>query len=151
MRKPNNEVALTISDKTRLNVLFMADFNRQVAYKELHPDLFEYSNQSVSAYFIRTLKKDAAQEYMQQLVKEKYKNSFVSKEKLILELLDQLTMAKKLQRPRDSAYIISQISKMLGYEISKTQMEVTVNQPIQINYVIPNDMLTIETKMKEIE
>jgi hypothetical protein len=143
---------LTSRDKKILMTLWTNNFDYPKTFDELFPDrkgvTKEYKSQYFSMFF-RDRRKYAT-EYIDSLIKEEFKKSFITKEQISLKLWKIAEKHEKIGKVADdklAAGIYQFIAKMLGYVWDKVEIEKI--QPVKIEYVLPEHANPVEFKIIE--
>lgn len=137
---------ITSKEKTRLIVLYKNNFDYLKSYNEIFPDLSGTTSEESKIKVMRNwfnLKRVFYGEYIEELIKEEFKNQYLSKETIGLKMLK---IAEKNERRNTTngdklaLDVYKFLAKMLGYSVDKIEIE-NIHQPIKIEYVIPDKLL----------
>ena len=156
MYKVTQVKELTIRDIQILDMLIVCSFSRSECYDKLFPEkMVGTSNVVKNRYFFRLFhdKKDLTYEYIDNFYKTKFKEQFLSKERILLELLDTAQQAKRAEEFSAAISAYKLISDILGMNITgKLQQNpsvVIISVPNQDNSNLINeamDMISIGPK-----
>ena len=129
IKKYNRSGKLTVHDKQKLTALFCSNFNNYFAYKELYPDVDMATVKStvMANHFKYSMDKIGAWDFVDSLVKEKFKNLFITKERVISDLYEMAISSRREGKTRDSISALALLSKLMGYEINRLEIDGTIN------------------------
>jgi hypothetical protein len=150
---------LTPKDIVILTSYIDHNFNKIATFDELFPEKVMYSKTTKTTYFRHVLedKKDVSLEFIDNYYKTKYKNAFLSKERVLTDLLDTIEKAKWAGEYSSVISGYKLLSELLGLRILKGQIDVNqtslilhYHSPI-VQPALSNDQITIDIKMNEID
>lgn len=148
----------TLSEKEKriIEIIILNNFNKNKAFDILYPDKVHWSNVKKSNYFRYLLegKKDATQEFIDNYYKDTFKNLFLSKEKILTELVEVIQECRQRKEYKNVLSGYKQLTDLMGLNIIKGSID--INQTSLVLHYhspeeSPSEPLKIDSKTITIE
>ena len=141
---------LTEKELHILDVLISCNFNKTMCYDTLYPEKILTTLPTVKTRYFEylfTQKKEVTLNYIDGYYKNKYKSLFLSKERILTELMDLIQLCKTSGDYQSALKGYKQLADLMGLNILKSQIDINQTSLV-LHYHQPTEIDNgVEIKM----